>query len=55
MWIETISGLLSEQRNNPGARRARRQRAIANAARFSWTSYAANMVTLYQTCGARTP
>ena len=53
MWIEAISGLLSEQRSNPSARRARRQRAIANAARFSWSSYAADMVKLYQTCAAR--
>jgi glycosyltransferase involved in cell wall biosynthesis len=50
-WIDAVAGLLREQLDDPSARLARRQRSIANARRFSWTRYAAEMVKLYERCG----
>lgn len=52
-WTAAIAMLLREQQNDPQARTARQQHAIANAARFNWATYAAEMVQLYQMCGAR--
>jgi glycosyltransferase involved in cell wall biosynthesis len=52
-WTAAIAMLLREQQNDPQARTARQQHSIAHAARFNWTTYAAEMVQLYQMCGAR--
>jgi glycosyltransferase involved in cell wall biosynthesis len=47
-WIESASRLLRERDQQPERWLARREAAIAQAAKFSWTNYAQEMVKLYQ-------
>ena len=51
-FVGAVGALLREQRDRPEARAERRQGSIANAARFSWTTYASEMVALYGAFGA---
>jgi len=47
-WTEAISGLLLERHDAPDAWQARRNRAILQASRFTWTNYTRRMVTIYR-------
>lgn len=47
-WINTVSDVLRERNVDGGAWKDRRQKALATAARFNWTSYAAGMTKLYR-------
>ena len=46
-WRAAVVGLLDERRLHPQAWQARRERALARAAAFSWSRYAREMVALY--------
>ena len=48
-WTRTIADLLREQQEDPESWKARRCRGLTAAARFSWTSYAAEMSNVYRT------
>ncbi len=52
-WVATICALLDEERSDPVAWKARRQRCITNAARFDWSSFAAAMKDLYLSLSER--
>ena len=47
-WISTISRLLRERRTEPLQWQGRREKGLAAARRFNWTTYAADMTTLYK-------
>lgn len=47
-WAEAIRVLIEERRDQPGASRDRRQRGLEQAAKFSWSAYAASMLQLYR-------
>jgi glycosyltransferase involved in cell wall biosynthesis len=51
-WIETVTKLLKEKRQDPDAWRARSEACVRQAARFDWKSYAAQMTELYLQVGA---
>lgn len=48
MWSETIIKLLYEQSEQPEQWTKRREKALAQAAKFSWVEYAEKMVSLYR-------
>lgn len=47
-WSETATRLLRERRDQPELWREREHRAIAQAARFSWSEYARKMAGIYE-------
>jgi glycosyltransferase involved in cell wall biosynthesis len=47
-WVQAVSDILTERRESPAVRAGRRDAAIANAARFSWSLNAARTVELYR-------
>jgi glycosyltransferase involved in cell wall biosynthesis len=47
-WTQTVTDLLREQHADPVSWEDRRQRGLRAAARFSWTSYATEMSTIYR-------
>lgn len=49
-WVSALTNLLLQQQRDPGAWSARKQAAIAAAARFDWRSYASDMTKLYLRC-----
>lgn len=48
VWTETILDLLAEHRDEPKAWQQRRERAIANAAKFSWAEHVRKVVEVYE-------
>jgi len=52
-WKQAIESLLDERRRDPAAWAARRGRAVARAASFSWTQYAASVTSLYERVAGR--
>jgi len=48
VWTETILNLLAELRENADAWNQRRQRAMAQAARFSWSEHVRKLVEVYE-------
>jgi glycosyltransferase involved in cell wall biosynthesis len=47
-WINAVSDVLRERNAGGTAWKERRQKALATAARFNWTTYAAGMTKLYK-------
>jgi glycosyltransferase involved in cell wall biosynthesis len=47
-WITAVSHLLRERSAGGAAWKERRQKALATAKRFNWTTYAADMMKLYK-------
>jgi glycosyltransferase involved in cell wall biosynthesis len=52
-WAAAILGLAVEAAESPEWRRARSARGRARAAPFTWSSYAASLVELYQQVAGR--
>jgi glycosyltransferase involved in cell wall biosynthesis len=50
-WISAISRLLRERRKDPVQWQLRRQKGVAAARRFDWTTYAADMTSIYKGLG----
>ena len=48
IWSEAVSALLRERWRQPERWRERRDRGVAQAAKFSWAEYACNMAALYR-------
>lgn len=51
-WADRVMQLVAQQRHEPAARQARRERGILHASRFSWTAYAAGMSQAYRRVAA---
>lgn len=47
-WVATVRRLVAERDSHPDQWRARRDAAVARAAEFSWSRYAAEVVELYE-------
>ncbi len=48
VWAETILALLAERKDRPDDWQQRRQRAIAQAAKFSWAEHVRKLVEVYE-------
>jgi glycosyltransferase involved in cell wall biosynthesis len=52
-WSQAILALLAERDRDPDAWRTRKGNGVAHASQFSWSTYAASVVSVYRTVAAR--
>ena len=52
-WSRAIVTLLAERDRDPEAWRTRKANGVAHASQFSWSTYAASVVSVYRTVAAR--